>query len=420
MINNTEIDLWITQWRSFFPFFINNPQVVYLDNSGTSLKPFALIKGVNKYYEELSVNTHTVGSHSLLKTTQQEIFLTRRLIANKIGVKNPKEIVFMPSTTYALNILTLSLSNYLKKNDQIALTYLEHSSNCYPFEYLAKKCQAITMFLPLNKQGMIDIDQLDKYINHKTKIVSFAHINNNLGVTQPIYSITAKIKKINPNCLIIIDACQSISHIPILVDEWSIDALVFSTHKMYGPTGLSILWVGKIMTDYLDKTFWGGGNKIGPYSYSNENKSKKDLTTSLLEVGTLPLAQIFGFKSVLEWLNKLNFSRIEFYEKKITKYAFLKLFELTKIVIYTNKNETTNIILFNLIDYHAHDVVDYLGKNNIIVRAGDFCCPYLEKAIGTQTAIRISLAFYNTKQDIDKLVMNLKKIIANPELLLEF
>ena len=155
------------------------------------------------------------------------------------------EIIFFSSATYALNILALSLKNHLEKGDKIYLTYLEHSSNFYPWQALAQEKGAKLDFLPLNEKFTIDIEQLPNYIDRNTKIVSFFHVSNSLGIINPVEEITKKIKKINPNCLVVLDACQSISHLPINVNKWRVDALVFSGHKVYGPTGIGVLWLKK-------------------------------------------------------------------------------------------------------------------------------------------------------------------------------
>ena len=230
--------------------------------------------------------------------------------------------------------------------------------------------------------------------------------------------IAKKIKKINPNCLIIIDACQSIAHLPINVKEWDIDALVFSGHKVYGPTGIGVLWLKKKVGEKLPDILWGGGKKNSP----SEKKIGYALSLSQkFEVGTLPLAQIFGLRASFEFLNNLDNEEIRSYEKELKDYAVKELAKLKKIVIYNQHLlENIGIILFNLQGYHAHDVADYLGKNNICVRAGNFCCPYLKELIGVEAAIRISLFVYNNKKDVDELIHYLKKMEKQPELIADF
>jgi len=227
----------------------------------------------------------------------------------------------------------------------------------------------------------------------------------------------SRIKKINPNCLVILDACQSIAHASIEVQKWNIDALVFSGHKIYGPTGIGVLWVKKNVAQELPHLLWGGGKKTGPMGKIN------GLNFSLaqkLEVGTLPLAEIFGLKAAFEFLSKLNLPAIYQHEKNLRNYALQKLKKIPNLVIYNQNLTSTNIITFNLSPYHAHDIADYLGKNNIHVRTGNFCCPYLDKLINTNSALRVSLATYNNQNDIDELVYHLQKIRQNSQLLSPF
>jgi len=193
--------------------------------------------------------------------------------------------------------------------------------------------------------------------------------------------------------------------------------LVFSGHKVYGPTGIGVLWVKKELGEKLPHLLWGGGKKIGP--------GEKEIVPPLplwqkFEVGTLPLAEIFALKAAFEFLNSLGHQKIYSYENDLRHYALRKLKKIKDIIIYNQGLVSANIITFNLSSYHAHDIADYLGKNNIYGRAGNFCCPYLDKIIGVNSALRISLGVYNNYEDIDKLVSCLQKIAKNPQLLLLF
>ena len=205
-------------FRSFFPIFAKQKNLVYLDSAATSLKPQIVIQAINDYYQKFSVNSHSESNNILFNRVEEIIQKTRELVARKIkGLVD--EIIFFSSATYALNILALSLKNHLEKGDKIYLTYLEHSSNFYPWQALAQEKGAKLDFLPLNEKFTIDIKQLPNYIDRNTKIVSFFHVSNSLGIINPVQEITKRIKKINPNCLVIIDACQSIVHLPIDVKD---------------------------------------------------------------------------------------------------------------------------------------------------------------------------------------------------------
>lgn len=206
------------KFRKLFPIFSHQKNLIYLDSAGTTLKTNSVIEGIRDYYEKFSINDHSAGNNLLANKTRATVQETRQIIAQKINGEI-EEIIFLPSTTYSLNILALSLKNFLEKEDKVFLTHLEHSSNCYPWQYIARERGAKIDFLPLNKNFIIDIDSLDKHIDKKTKVVSFVHMSNNLGVINPVAKITKKIKEINPTCLVIIDACQSIAHLPIDVKD---------------------------------------------------------------------------------------------------------------------------------------------------------------------------------------------------------
>ena len=402
--------------RNNFPIFKEQKKIVYLDNAATNLKPQIVIQSLNDYNQKSSINSHSETSSPLFKQVWNVICQAREIIAQKIKVQT-SEIIFLPSATYALNILVLSLQEQLKEGDKIFLTYLEHSSNLYPWQAICLKKKVFIGYLPLNKEFIIDINKLDKYIDQRTKIVSFVHVSNSLGVINPVEKIAQRIKKINPNCLVILDACQSAAHTLIEAQKWNIDALVFSGHKVYGPTGIGVLWIKKEVGQKLPYLLWGGGRKIGPMEKVD---SQEFSLSQKFEVGTLPLAEIFGLKAAFEFLNKFSFAEIYQQEKNLKNYALQKLKKIPNLVIYNQNSSSINIITFNLPPHHAHDVADYLGKNNIYVRAGNFCCPYLNKLINTNSALRISIALYNNYNDIDQLVYHLQKIVQNPQLLLLF
>jgi cysteine desulfurase / selenocysteine lyase len=403
--------------KNAFPIFKEQKKIVYLDSAATSLKPQTVIQAINDYNQKYSINPHSGNSSPLFEKVWITIQKTRKIIAQKIGAQT-EEIIFFPSATYALNVLALSLKDHhLQTGDRIFLTYLEHSSNFYPWQAIAKEKKIIIDYLPLDKEFAIDTSKLDKHIDKKTKIVSFFHVSNSLGAINSAAKVAKKVKEIAPECLVILDACQSIAHIPINVKKWNIDALVLSGHKAYGPTGIGVLWIRKMLGERIPHLLWGGGKKTGPM----EKSSEQDLPLSQkFEVGTAPLAEIFGLKAAFEFLNNFDSKEIYKYESSLHDYTLQKLKTIKGIVIYNQNLATTNIITFNLLPYHAHDVADYLGKNNIYVRAGNFCCPYLDKLIGTNSALRISFGLYNDCSDVDKLISHLQKITKKPQILLPF
>lgn len=400
----------MSNFRCLFPIFEQHKGLVYLDSAATNLKPQTVIDAINDYYQKYSINFHSKGNNFLFKEVWKNIRETRQLVARKINAQS-EEISFVPSATYAFNILALSCQKFLEAGDKIFLTHLEHSSNLCPWQAIAQEKGLEVDFLPLNENLIIDVSQLPNYIDKKTKIVSFFHVSNSLGTINPVAEITQRIKQINPNCLIILDACQSITYTSTDIHEWNIDALVFSGHKVYGPTGIGVLWLKKGLSEKLPHLLWGGGGRIDP---DTETNGQNFLSPNKFEVGTLPLAQIFGLKASFEFLNKINYSIIYQHQNKLRNYALSQLEKVKNILIYNQNLSVNNIITFNLLGYHAHDVVDYCGKNNVILRGGDFCCPHLSKLIGTNSALRISFGLHNRSEDIDKLIKCLQKIKKKP------
>lgn len=385
-----------------FPF-LKSKNVIYLDSAGTSLKPNVVIKSISEFYRKYSLNTHSEVNNKIFRKIDNTVLSLRKAIIKRINGSSYEEIIFVPSATHAFNFLSLSLENILKKGDKILLTHLEHSSNLYPWERLAKKNGAEIKFLDLDEKGYIDIKKLSSLCCDRLSLVSIAHTTNSLGTTNDIKKIIEVIKKKSPNCIVIIDACQSILYETISAKEWDIDCLIFSAHKIYGPTGIGVMWINEKRKE-IKSVLWGGGKKISPLEKITNFQVPYYVNW---EVGSLPLAQIFGLRSVFEWLEDKNF------ESKVValkKYTLSKLASIFWIKVYNKDTKEKNgIITFNVLKSHSQDIADYLGKKNIFVRAGDFCCPYLEKVIGVFSAIRVSLGPYNTKKDIDSFLVALRE-----------
>lgn len=391
--------------RKFFPAFKLNKKNIYLDNAATSLKLGSVIKSVNNYYTNFSLNPHSFSDNYFHREIKCNIDETRNLISAWINCSS-EEIIFTPSTTYSINIVALTLSEILKKGDSVLITKFEHSSNVYPWVSICNKKEAVLDYLPLNEDFTIDEKNVDKKINDNVKIVSLAHVSNNLGIINDVKKLTKLIKEKNPDCIVIVDACQSIANEKIDVSDWGVDGLVFSGHKVYGPTGIGVLYLRKKIFKNLPDVLWGGGKEKSPL---DNEVSDWSLLNNKFEVGTLPLSQIFGLRQVFIFLNSLEWNIKKIKEKKIVDYAIKELEKIEDIVIY-NKETNSNILLFNFKGIHSHDLTDYLSKNNIFVRGGSFCSPFLKELIGVNSSVRISFAIYNNKKDVNSLINCLKSL----------
>lgn len=281
--------------KKLFPTLKVNRGNIYLDNAATSLKLKNVIDSVSKFYRFFSLNNHSFSENVFHNEIKKVVDETRTLISKWINCK-ACEVVFMPSTTYSLNILALSIFELIKKGDSILITKLEHSSNVYPWMEICKKKGAELDYLPLNNKFEIDKKEVAKMISNNTKVVSFSHVSNSVGSLNNILEITKIIKNKSPECFIIIDACQSIANETINVNKWLIDALVFSAHKVYGPTGIGVLWIKEESEKKLPHILWGGGKTTSPSDF--EQNELLLPSYSKFEVGSLPLSQIFGLREV--------------------------------------------------------------------------------------------------------------------------
>ena len=391
----------IKKIRNDFPMLkkkINGKKIIYFDNASTTFKPNSVIKAINKYYLEENSNSRR-GDYDLCYKVDQTIEKTRKLIADFINA-NPKEIIFTSGTTMSINLIAFGYAvNYLKKGDEILLNEAEHASNVLPWYKVASITGAKIKFIPLDK-GRLTLENVKKTITKKTKIITFADVSNVFGYLSPTKEIAyfAHLKKI----IVICDVAQSIAHRSIDVCDLDVDFLCFSAHKMYGPTGVGILY-GKY--DFLKKMepfIMGGG--------MNDVFNTDGLVTYLeppekFEAGTLNIAGIYGFKAAIEYLNKIGMDNIKNYEKEICNYAFEKLSKNKNIIIYNkNKSINSNIVIFNKKNVFAQDESTYLNSCGVAVRSGQHCAKMLTNTLKTIATIRISFSFYNTKKEIDKLV----------------
>lgn len=390
-------------------FSILNKDIIYFDNGATTLKPYILSETISDYYNNYSANAHRGDYDMSLKVDKMYEF-TRELVKNFINAKNSCEIVFTNNTTDSLNKIIFGyFKNYLKENDEILLTKAEHASNILPWFELSDKNKLNINYIPLDNDLKVTIDNVKKVITKNTKVISIAHITNVIGDIRPIKEIIEYAHK--NNILVVIDGAQSVPHMKIDVQELDIDFLVFSAHKMCGPTGVGIIY-GK--EEYLNNTypiiFGGGMNSSFEF---DKTRIYKEIPT-ILEAGTPNIAGVIGFGKVIEYLNNIGMDKIHEYEINLRDYALSKLKKLDNIIIY-NEASHSSIITFNIKGVFAQDTAIYLNKHKICVRAGSHCAKILKDDLKIKNTVRISLYFYNTKEEIDKLI----NVLNNPDILKE-
>lgn len=387
--------------REDFPILNNN--LIYFDNGATTLKPRCVVEAMDDYYYNYGANIHR-GDYKISLKASNVYEEVRNKVAKFINAKSPNEIVFTSGATDALNKIVFGfMKNYLKENDEVILSKGEHASDVIPWIELAKMINIKLKYVPLNDNHEITLETLENMITTNTKVISIAEITNVVGDVRNIEQITEIAHK--NNIILVVDGAQSVPHKKTDVTKTNIDFLVFSGHKMLGPTGVGVLY-GK--EEYLEKMspieFGGGMNQ---YFEETGEVEYKTIPTRF-EAGTPPIAEVIGLGKAIEYLEKIGMDNIYNYEKKLKKYLVSKLEKNPKITLY-NKNSDSGILAFNIEGVFSQDTAIYLDHYNICVRAGNHCAKMLKDEINIKNTCRISLYFYNTKEEIDKLVEALEK-----------
>ncbi|XME00459.1 MAG: SufS family cysteine desulfurase [Candidatus Karelsulcia muelleri] len=394
--------------RNQFPILntiINNRKLIYFDNAATTQKPKQIINSIKKFYYKINSNVHR-GAHFLSKKATEKMELSRKRIKFFLNAKSSHEIIFTSGATESINLIANSISDLINKNDEILIPYSEHHSNIIPWQILCKKKKALLKIIPIDKNGNLKLEKFKSILSKRTKLISLSHVSNSLGIINPINKIIFEAKKYN--ILVVIDGSQAISHIPINIKKINTDFYVFSIHKMYGPTGVGVLY-GK---EELLKLF-------SPYKYGGEMIKKvffeKTTYANLpfkLEAGTPNIEGIISTLEVIKFLKKYSIKNIKIYENKIMNYATKLLNSIKGIKIYGKVR--SNIISFNIKNIHPFDGGQLLDNFGIAVRTGNHCAQPLMRFFSIPGTIRISFAIYNSFEEIDflfKTILKIKKIL---------
>src|SRR3989344_3599393 len=390
--------------RTDFPILkrkINGKSLVYLDNAATSQKPLPVIEAIVKYYAHYNANVHR-GIHTLSMEASEGYDQAHQIIAEFINANDWREIIFTRNTTEGLNLIANGLKDKLKEGDEILLSEMEHHSNIVPWQQIAKAKKAKLKFLKLKKDGTLDIDA--KLFTPKTKIVSITHISNVLGTVNDVKKIAGLAHM--AGALMVVDAAQSAPHMKINVQDFDCDFMLFSSHKMLGPTGIGVVYGKKKLLEAMPP-FLYGGDMIREVSLDDARWN--DLPWKF-EAGTPNIADAIGFVAAIEYLNEVGMEKIHEYENELMKYAMKKIKEVPGIEIY-GPSERGSLISFNLKGIHAHDVASILDHEGIAIRGGHHCAMPLTKILGIEASCRASFYFYNNRDEVDRLVDGLKKVV---------
>ena len=390
--------------REDFKLLENN--LIYFDNGTTTLKPKVVRDAINDYYDKYSANAHR-GDYKISAIVDSLYEGTRKKVANFINAKEPSEIVFTSGTTNGMNMIVFGFfKKYLNEGDEVLITLSEHASNIIPWFILQKEIGIKVKYIELNDKHEVEINNVRNAITNKTKVISLAYITNVIGDERPIKEIS-KLAHDN-NILMVVDAAQGAPHKKINVQEDDIDFMAFSGHKMYGPTGIGVLY-GKF--DLLDKMIpmnYGGGMNA---MFTKDGYVELREIPTRLEGGTPNIEGVIGLGEAVTYLENIGIDKINEYEKNLRKYLIDELSKLDFIEIY-NKDNDSNIVAFNIKGVFAQDTAVYLDKYNICVRAGNHCAKILNNVFNINNTVRISLSFYNNKEEID-LLINVLKNSAN-------
>lgn len=391
------------RWRKEFPALTGN--LVYLDSAATTLKPRAVIAAEKKFLETSGASVHR-GLYPLAEKATAAYEATRVKIANFIGCRDAQEVVFTRNATEALNVLAHGIVSTLQKGDVVAVSELEHHSNFVPWQQAAQKQGKTFAVLPINEGGVIDTSKITKH----TAVLAISALSNVFGTEQPIAKIIRAARAKNPNVIIVLDVAQAIAHFPIDVSVVRVDAVVFSMHKLYGPTGVGILWARRALLEKIPP-FEFGGEMVGQVSV--QKTTFAPLPTKF-EAGTPNVAGVIASGAAIDFVKKVGYRTITHHTKKLTHYALEQLRSTfgsaVQILGTQDPNQRHGLIAFTFRDYHPHDVAQILGDHGVCIRAGHHCAQPLHTRLGLAASCRLSLSIYNSTEDIDRFISALKEV----------
>lgn len=397
------------KYRGDFPLLqtkMNDKPLVYLDNGATTQKPLAVLEEMDAYYRMYNANPHR-GAYDLSVKATEIYEHTRKRVKTFLNAAHGYEIVFTKNATESLNLVAYSYGmNFIEAGDEIVLTISEHHSNLVPWQQVAKAKNAVLKYLYLDAEDKISAEEIENKITEKTKIVAAVHVSNVLGIINPIEKIIEKAHSVG--AVVVVDGSQSVPHMKVDVQAMDADFLVFSGHKMLSPMGIGVLY-GK--EELLDKMppFLFGGDMI---EYVEEQETTFAPLPAKFEAGTQDVGAAAGLAAAINYIEKVGFPEIERIERELVEYAVPKLQALPFIELYGCKDLSlkTGVITFNVKDVHPHDVASVLDAEGVAVRAGHHCAQPLMRYLSVNATCRASFYFYNTYEDVDRLVAALSHV----------
>lgn len=394
----------VNNFKKDFPIF-ENKDITYLDSGATTQKPTSVLEAIEKFYKNENANPHR-GAYGLSIEATEIYENTRDKIAKFINAKHREEIIFSKNASESLNLIAYSYGlDNLKKDDEIVLSIMEHHSNLVPWQMVAKKTESKLNYMYINDNFEISDEEIETKITDKTKIVGITHVSNVLGTINNIEKIIKYAHK--KGAIVVVDGSQSIPHMEIDVQKLDADFFVFSGHKMLAPLGIGILYGKKEILNKMNP-FLMGGDMI---EYVYEQETTFAPLPNKFEAGTQNVEGVIGLGAAIDYIRNIGYNKIQEIEKEVTSYARQELSKLEYLTLYLTPNEEkhSSVISFNIKGVHPHDVASILDSENVCVRSGNHCAQPLLRSMGIDSTCRASFYIYNTKEDVDKLVIALNK-----------
>ena len=393
----------VNEIRKDFPFFKINPDIVYFDNAATTQKPKCVIDRLNNYYSTYNSNVHR-GVYKIAEQATHEFESTRDAVASFINSNSRESIVFTKGATESINLVAHGWAKlHLSKGDHVLLTEMEHHSNIVPWQMIAKDLDITIDYIPIDDSGELKIDNLQELFSEKTKLVSVVHQSNVLGTINPIKKIIDFAH--SNNAFVLIDGAQSIAHQKINVEELDCDFFVFSGHKIFGPTGVGVLYAKMERLEEMSPIL-GGGEMIN--TVSKDGFTLNNIPWRF-EAGTPAIAEVIALKSAINYINTIDIKNILYYENELINYAQQQLLDIKGIELYSPQNNKGPTLTFNIKDVHSYDFTKVLDQMGIAIRSGHHCAQPLLDRLGKSSTSRVSLAFYNTKLEVDYFMESINK-----------
>ena len=383
---------------------VNEKPLIYLDNASTTQKPSSVINEIQNYYEATNSNIHR-GVHHLSQKATEKYENSRKIVQKFIGADSSKEIIFVRGATEAVNLVANSyVKPLLSEGDNIIISQMEHHANIVPWQLITKEKKAEIRVLPINEAGELIIDDMDDLIDQNTRFISLNHVSNSLGTVNPVKELIQKAHK--NDIRIMIDGAQAVQHMKVNVVDLDVDFYCFSGHKMYGPTGIGILYGKREILEKMEP-YQGGGDMIKSVTF--EKTIFNDIP-HIFEAGTPNIVGAIGLAKAIEFIENITIEEIEKHEMALLNYATEKINSIDGVEIVGNAEEKASVISFVMGDIHPHDIGTIMDNLGIAIRAGHHCTQPIMDFYNIPATARASFAIYNTEEDVDKLVEGIQKV----------